>query len=215
MAKDTYDVGYKKPPEKAQFKKGKSGNPSGRPKGSKNKKAFAPLDNGNVFEFQKQIVDAGYEEIQVVKDGYAVSMSKIDALLAQLYNKAMNGNLGAAKVILQYTNKSLFELGEAAHRVRNLTIKMRNAEREKIFTPEPKPNTHGAYLKRIHELFSSNFALREMHGEENVPFILETEPKTEYEWPRFNKNMRKEYLSSGDEPCDLDIVEQPSILLMH
>ncbi len=29
---ENYDVGYKKPPEKSQFKKGESGNPEGRPK---------------------------------------------------------------------------------------------------------------------------------------------------------------------------------------
>ena len=213
MDKNTYEVGYKKPPAKTKFKKGKSGNPSGRPKGSKNKNGFFPLDKGTLFEFQKQIINAGYEEIQVVKDGAAISMSKMDALLAQLYNKAMNGNLGAAKILLQYTNKSLFELGEAAHRVRNLTIKTRNAEREKIFCPAPKANTHGAYLKRLHEILSAQFALREIHGEDNIPFILETEPRSEYDWPLFNQKMRKEYLSLGDEPCDIDIPEPPSILL--
>lgn len=34
MASD-YDVGYKKPPKRSQFKKGKSGNPKGRKKGTK------------------------------------------------------------------------------------------------------------------------------------------------------------------------------------
>lgn len=32
----TYDVGYGKPPTTHQFKPGKSGNPRGRPKGSRN-----------------------------------------------------------------------------------------------------------------------------------------------------------------------------------
>jgi hypothetical protein len=35
MPKD-YDIGYGKPPEENRFKQGKSGNPQGRPKGSKN-----------------------------------------------------------------------------------------------------------------------------------------------------------------------------------
>ena len=33
-----YNVGYCKPPENSQFPKGKSGNPAGRPKGSKSSK---------------------------------------------------------------------------------------------------------------------------------------------------------------------------------
>ena len=37
MATD-YEVGYKKPPKQSQFKQGQSGNPRGRPKGTKNLK---------------------------------------------------------------------------------------------------------------------------------------------------------------------------------
>lgn len=41
MSDDKYDRGYCKPPKEHQFKPGKSGNPGGRKKGSKNaKKAF-------------------------------------------------------------------------------------------------------------------------------------------------------------------------------
>ena len=31
-----YEIGYRRPPESGRFKKGKSGNPQGRPKGSTN-----------------------------------------------------------------------------------------------------------------------------------------------------------------------------------
>lgn len=36
-AKAGYEVGYAKPPTEHRFRKGASGNPSGRPKGAKNK----------------------------------------------------------------------------------------------------------------------------------------------------------------------------------
>jgi hypothetical protein len=39
-----YEVGYAKPPVKTRFAPGQSGNPRGRPKGSKNRKGLPSLN---------------------------------------------------------------------------------------------------------------------------------------------------------------------------
>jgi len=46
-----------------------------------------------------------------------------------------------------------------------------------------------------------------------VPYILENEPRSEYDWPLFNKRLREEYLSTGDDPFDIELPEIPSILM--
>ena len=58
-----YEVGYGKPPKHSRFRPGKSGNPKGRPKGSKNK-AQSPLAE----RMKDIIIDEAYRDISV-RDG--------------------------------------------------------------------------------------------------------------------------------------------------
>lgn len=210
----SYDVGYKKPPVKTRFKKGKSGNPSGRPKGSKNKKPFYPMQGGNLHEFQKQVVDAGYEDIQVIKDGKPVSMSKIDAVLAQLYNQAMKGHIGASKILLEWTLKSMESLQMASNKLHSTTMAMRANERRKIFTPPPSPDTYGDFLEKKHKIYSARFALREVFGEDAAPYLCEEEPRYETDWHIFNFEMKQDYKLIGDRPFIRNNPEIPSLLLL-
>lgn len=63
---DDYEVGYKKPPKGSQFKKGQSGNPKGRPKGSRNV--------ANIYQ------DLLEEELNVTEGGVQKTITALEAI---------------------------------------------------------------------------------------------------------------------------------------
>ena len=81
-----YEVGYGKPPKHTRFKKGRSGNARGRPRGARNLKT----------ELQEELA----ETIQIKEDGKAKTISKQRAMLKSLTAKAVRGDTRAANVIL-------------------------------------------------------------------------------------------------------------------
>jgi hypothetical protein len=80
-----YQVGYGKPPRHTRFRKGLSGNPRGRPGGSKN---LATLFS-----------EALNETVTVVKNGRRRAITKREAVIAQLVNKSAGADLRAIKIL--------------------------------------------------------------------------------------------------------------------
>jgi len=74
-------VGYRCPPESTRFKKGQSGNPKGRPKGSFNVSTL----------FTKTL----REKVVINENGQRKTVTKLEAALKQLVNKAASGDLRA------------------------------------------------------------------------------------------------------------------------
>lgn len=81
-----YDVGYGRPPKTSQFKKGQSGNPKGRPKGSKN---------------LSTIVQAALNAtVMVNENGKRRLITKLEAIVTQAVNKAAAGDPQAFRHVL-------------------------------------------------------------------------------------------------------------------
>ena len=75
---DDHEIGFGKPPRQSQFKPGLSGNPKGRPRGSKN------LKTDLAEEMQEQVV--------VREGGRAHKISKQRALIKAMTAKGLNGD---------------------------------------------------------------------------------------------------------------------------
>ena len=88
-AHPTYEVGYCRPPQRTRWQKGKSGNPKRIRK--QNPKSIVDM----IDEFF-----AG--EIDIVESGISRRVSQFEAIVLQLWIKAMAGKKQAMNVLLQY-----------------------------------------------------------------------------------------------------------------
>jgi uncharacterized protein DUF5681 len=99
-------VGYKKPPKKNQFQKGKSGNSAGKPKGHRNLKT----------DLEAELA----EMIHVSEGGMRRAISKQRALLKSLTAKGLQGDPRAANTVLSLVQK-LVDQGEDAPAAEEVT----------------------------------------------------------------------------------------------
>jgi hypothetical protein len=76
-------VGYRNPPEHTRFKKGQSGNPKGRPKGTLN--------------LVTVLARTLREKVIINEHGQRRVVTKLEAAIKQLVNKAASGDLAALR----------------------------------------------------------------------------------------------------------------------
>lgn len=103
--KKEYAVGYKKPPKVTRFKKGKSGNPKGRPKNSRN---------------LMTLIDAELDKpVMLQENGRTLTLTKREALAKRLVNNALGGDARSTSSLIQMSHlkfeseDEIVELSEA------------------------------------------------------------------------------------------------------
>lgn len=80
-----YEIGFGKPPEHTRFKKGQSGNPGGRPQGT--------LNMATVLERTLR------EKVVINENGKKQIITKLEAAIKQVTNKAASGELKALQLL--------------------------------------------------------------------------------------------------------------------
>jgi len=97
-----YEVGYRKPPKGTRFQPGQSGNPRGRPKGTKNLKT--------------DLMEELAEKIVIREGDQSRRISKQRAVVKTLVTRTLKGDVRAASLLMSMMMR-LADTGEGAQDV--------------------------------------------------------------------------------------------------
>lgn len=135
-------AGYGRPPKSGQFRKGRSGNPKGRPKGSRNK---VPPTERRIYALFKQELA---RPLTTSEGDAQVTMETLQALIRRIIHDALRGKPHAQKLVLSVANE--IEKREVEeHRAyaiialeykRRWTKELRDCERRGIKVEPPIPH---------------------------------------------------------------------------
>jgi len=92
----SYDVGYGKPPKATRFKAGQSGNPRGRPKGSRNKRPALHEER-----LKDIILDEAYRDVHVRDGDRMVTVPMAQAIIRALAVNAAKGQHRAQRLFAE------------------------------------------------------------------------------------------------------------------
>lgn len=124
-----YQIGYRKPPRHARFKQGQSGNPRGKPRGTKHSATLL-----------KQTLLA---PVFVKQNGHPIKTTKLKVIVSQLVRKAMQGDYGSIRLLFKYAGLDR-RLNEPLHEKRGLSGEAVAAIRRAIADDSDEPEMQAA-----------------------------------------------------------------------
>lgn len=185
-----YEVGYRKPPVHSRFRPGRSGNPRGRRRGSKNRVSI-PL----LFRLRSILLQEAYRSVTINDPNGKLKMPMARAVVRSIAHNAVKGNARAQRLftsLIESTERDDRQLHEDCLRAA-LEYKMeweRELEERKragISGPEPVPHPD--------DIFIDNYGIVHVKG-----------PKTKQEkavWDRLRERKKE---------CDLAIADYRALL---
>lgn len=177
---DDYKVGYKNPPKETQFKKGQSGNPKGRPIGSK-KSGMLTIAHKDYRDF---IYDEVLKFVEVKEDGEPITITKLQLILKQLTNKAIKGETRAIQTALQLLERTVLTEHKDIEMALESEWKDRQNRKKKLFGDPVLRSPQLKELEALYDHFSDRKMFRFALGEERLPFE-DLEPRNDEEWSQF------------------------------
>lgn len=92
-----YRVGYSKPPQEHKFKKGRSGNPKGRPRKAQQVRSLSNRLLGSDEPTTEMILELGQRTVRVREGGTAIEMPVNEAIIVAMQQNALKGSRAAQR----------------------------------------------------------------------------------------------------------------------
>ncbi len=192
-----YTVGYGKPPEETRCQKGQSGNPRGRPKGSRNRSKTPAL---NEERMKSILLEEAYRTIRLNEGNTQITIPMAQAVIRSLAVNAAKGNQRAQRLFteLLFTtereNKRVHDEFLDAAISYKVSWEREFERRQRLGTTGPEPLPQPDHV--IVDIRT---------GEVAIKGPATPEEKTKWDWMRERK---QEYIKEVEELEQL-LIDQP------